>query len=314
MKTQTAALDELLKIHFLRPETALWRALDCEIFYRETNGLKLEGGLELGCGDGTLSFVNAGGKILNWDSFLEMKNSDQYNKSGLDVHDCSPFLSIVADDSNVRLSYDLAIDLKSTLVEKALRFKKLYKTGLAQDLNLPLPKKTQYPFVYSNILYWLDDIERAFKNIYACLQNGGRAYIYVPNENFKQRNWLYYQAPHQPPQSHLNFFDRGYNSLIHHCYSRKKWEEAFTAADLKVEKHIQYKSKQVSDIWNIGTRPIANLLISMANKLNSNDREETKFEWVQYHKAFFAPLIEVELDRAYEGTSDGDFHFFILRK
>ena len=53
-------LRELLNVYWLRPETALWRSIDIEIMKDfEINGKSLD----LGCGDGVLSFIRAGGKF-----------------------------------------------------------------------------------------------------------------------------------------------------------------------------------------------------------------------------------------------------------
>lgn len=306
-------LSELLKIHFLRPETALWRTLDCELFFQETANFSMHHGLELGCGDGTLSFILAGGRILNWDSFLENKRPAEFNE-GVDIHDCEPTLNMSVDDSQLRLSYDLAVDLKPALINKALRFSKLYKSGLAQDLNEKLSINRKFPFIFSNILYWLQDVSAMFQQIHSLLEENGKAYLFLPNANFKTRNWLYYSAPHAPPRAHLNFFDRGYNGLIHHCYESTKWESLMKSAGLKVEKRVTYMSSEVSDIWNIGTRPIAPLLISMANRLTDADRSKVTEEWVEYFRSFFTPLINEELTLAARDEADGMFHFFVVGK
>ena len=52
------------------------------------------------------------------------------------------------------------------------------------------------------------------------------------------------------------------------------------------------------DIWNVGTRPIAPLLINIANKLPAEDRLETKEEWIDYFLHFFQPIIEGEFGKS----------------
>jgi hypothetical protein len=52
-------LSQLLKIHWLRPETALWRTFDCMLM--ETYGDIKGRSIDLSCGEGTMSFVMAGG-------------------------------------------------------------------------------------------------------------------------------------------------------------------------------------------------------------------------------------------------------------
>lgn len=51
-------LKNFLNAYWLRPETALWRTLDVEAMrtFKVTSP-----SLDLGCGDGTFSFIRAGG-------------------------------------------------------------------------------------------------------------------------------------------------------------------------------------------------------------------------------------------------------------
>ena len=60
-------LKELLNVYWLRPETALWRALDIETM----KDFKVTGrSLDLGCGDGVLSFIRGGGKFdISFDDY-----------------------------------------------------------------------------------------------------------------------------------------------------------------------------------------------------------------------------------------------------
>ena len=51
-------LKNFLNAYWLRPETALWRTLDVEAM-RTFKGTSPS--LDLGCGDGTFSFIRAGG-------------------------------------------------------------------------------------------------------------------------------------------------------------------------------------------------------------------------------------------------------------
>jgi SAM-dependent methyltransferase len=297
----------------LKPRRLRRGGSHCEFFLRETRGERLVGGLELGCGDGTMSYILAGGMLTGWDTFMEMAHLDQYS-AGADIHNKAPTLKLNLDNTHLRVNYALGVDLKPTLVQKALRFSKLYDDGLAQDLNRPLEIDRQFPFLFSNILYWLDDLDSSLKNFAGALTVGGHAFFFVPNFNFKKKNWLYYSAPHEPPRDYLNFFDRGYAKLIHHCYTASEWERKFARAGLKVRSHIPYMSSRVTDVWNIGTRPIAPLLISMTQRLSASDREQVKQEWVKFFNQFFAPIIEAELNENFSSDDSYAFHFFNLEK
>ena len=77
-------LRRFLNAYWLRPETALWRTLD-------VNSMKnfkfVSPSLDLGCGDGTFSFLRAGGEFKDtFDVFLDVDNLDHFFEN-VDVYD-----------------------------------------------------------------------------------------------------------------------------------------------------------------------------------------------------------------------------------
>src|SRR5207302_1811207 len=118
-------------------------------------------------------------------------------------------------------------------------------------------------------------------------KKSGRLYLFVPNQHFKSKAWLYYKAPHTGAKAYLNYSDRGYNSLIQHCYSRPQWETLFRKSGFRVLSHKAYLSNPVMEIWNIGLRPISHLLIAMASHLRAVDRNAAKREWIKIFGKFF---------------------------
>jgi hypothetical protein len=54
-------LNKFLNAYWLRPESALWRTCDVE----SMKGFEFKApSLDLGCGDGTFSFLRAGGNLM----------------------------------------------------------------------------------------------------------------------------------------------------------------------------------------------------------------------------------------------------------
>lgn len=77
-------LRKFLNAYWLRPETAMWRTLDVESM---KNFDFISPSLDLGCGDGTFSFLRGGGEFLdNFDVFLDVDNLDQFFENK-DVYD-----------------------------------------------------------------------------------------------------------------------------------------------------------------------------------------------------------------------------------
>lgn len=304
-------LTQLLQIHWLRPETALWRSFDCLLMekYGDFSGCSVD----LGCGDGSMSFIMAGGSIYDYDVFMDVGQLQNYN-AGVDIYNRNPETALNIDLSNLRYSHEWGVDNKEALINKAKRLSTFYKNTLVFDLNKKLPFEDSYfDFAFSNVLYWLDDIDKTLLEWQRVLRKNGKLFLFVPNANFKEKAWLYYSAPHSGEKKYLNYFDRGYNQLIHHCYGTSQWEGIFQKDSFNVVHHHLYLTNPIMDIWNVGTRPIAPLLINMASMLSPESRGMVKAEWIDYFSHLFTPIIEGELERQVP-ESDAAFHFFVLEK
>lgn len=304
-------LNQLLNIHWLRPETALWRSFDCLLVERYAP--MLGKGIDLGCGDGTLSYIMAGGCINDYDVFRDVGQLQAFNK-GADIYNVDASAAMNVDHSGLRYRYDYGVDHKEGLIDKAGRLGGFYdKTGV-QDLNQPLPFETgSFDFAFSNILYWLDDMNIVLPEWHRILSDHGKLVLFVPGESFRQKAWLYYMAPHEGKHRYLNFFDRGYAQLIHHCYSTERWTSLYETHGFSVRRHRDYLTDPAMELWNIGTRPLAPLLINMSSRLSADERASCKAEWVEYFSDFLRPVIEGELD-SNAPEEQCAFHFFVLEK
>lgn len=269
--------------------------------------------VDLGCGDGTMSFVMAGGSIYGYDVFMDVGQLQNYN-DGADIYNQNPETPLNIDLSKLRYFYEWGVDHKEALVNKSKRFSKFYKNSLVFDLNEKLPfEDSHFDSAFSNVLYWLDDIDKTLLEWQRVLRKTGNLFLFVPNANFKEKAWLYYLAPHSGEKTYLNYFDRGYNQLIHHCYGTSQWEGIFQNDGFNVVHHLLYLTNPIMDIWNVGTRPIAPLLINMANMLSPESRGMAKAEWIDYFAHFFIPIIDGEFERKVP-ESEAAFHFFVLQK
>lgn len=303
-------LDELLPLFWLRPETALWRACDCLLM----ESVKLPGrSADLGCGDGTLSFVMAGGRFpKDYDVFKTVAKLRSYGR-GSDIFNAKARGALKTTTTGLHRRFSWAVDHKDGLISKAARLG-LYEKTLVHDLNKPLPFEVgSLDSAFSNILYWLEDADAVLKDWRRVLAAKGRLALFVPDHSFPDKAWLYYRAPHEGRFRHLNYLDRGYSPLIKHCYSAARWEKIFDRAGYRVVEHRPYLSDAVMDIWNVGTRPIAHLLIDMAGRLDASDRLRARKLWVDFFTGFFSPILRDEMKRRpREGTAA--FHFYVLEK
>ena len=301
-------LNQLLPIFWLRPETALWRSIDCMLMDKEQPKGR---GVDFGCGDGMLSYIMAGGKVADYDVFANVSGLSSF-AGGADIYNSRVRVKPVVDSSALRYVYACGVDHKPGLIEKAGQCGRFYGELLVRDLNKPLAfGGPGFDWGFSNILYWLNDAAGALGGWGRAIRKGGRLYLFVPNEHFKNKAWLYYKAPHRGRKSYLNFFDRGYNPLVRHYYSGAKWEALFKKSGFGVVSHKPCLSDPVMDVWNIGTRPVSHLLIGMANRLRKSDRTAAKREWTEFFRKFFEPIIEREIGRRQRDASCA-FHFYIL--
>jgi SAM-dependent methyltransferase len=268
----TQYLGQLLSIHWLRPETALWRTFDCLLMHPYVFGGKAA---DLGCGDGTLSYVMAGGRIPTYDAYGQVTAVKDY-REGADIYNMTVEEEnvLALDNSALRYSYTYGIDHKEGLISKARQLRGFYEQTIVHDLNKPLSlEEGCFSAAFSNVLYWLDDLDAILADWARILTRSGRLFLFVPNKCFKEKAWFYYLAPHTGDKRYYNFFDRGYNTLIKHCYTMQEWEVLFLHNGFHIVQHEKYLTDPVMDIWNIGMRPIAPLLINMSSNLLNEKKE-----------------------------------------
>ncbi|MCK4830748.1 methyltransferase type 11, partial [bacterium] len=148
-KSRGSALKTLLNVYWLRPETALWRAIDLMQLshYEVTRPM-----LDLGCGDGIFSFIAMGGEFgPGFDMFRAVKDSREFFK-GDDIYDYSTEELIKKDIvTPPRQKIDVGLDWKQNLLKKASELD-LYELLVEHDANYPLPfADGQFDTIFSNI-------------------------------------------------------------------------------------------------------------------------------------------------------------------
>jgi hypothetical protein len=78
--------------------------------------------------------------------------------------------------------------------------------------------------------------------------------------------------------------------------SRSEWERRFAAAGLAVEQVHTIASRTHAQIWDIGLRPLAPLLVRMANGLTRRDRSAIKRDWIELCLDLLAPMCRFDFD------------------
>jgi len=307
-----SSFDELLNAYWLRPETALWRELDI----RAMHGFEFKSpSLDIGCGDGLFSFIRAGGRMsADFDAFKYLANLDKFYENA-DVFDA--FMGEGPNKVITTPSYkiDMGFDHKENLLKKS-QMLGLYIRTKQGDANARLPfEDNSFNSIFSNVVYWLEDIPSVMAEIARILQPGGRVCLMLPNKTLPEYsfyNQLYVKTGN-PKWEFLQKIDRGrFADNIRHARPAAEWEEIFKRVGLKIHSHKRHLSKVTIQIWDIGFRPLFPLLKKITDKIDPQEIVDIKAEWIDTLKMFLEPLLDIDADNI-EGFEPA-FHCYILEK
>ena len=271
--------------------------------------------LDIGGGDGLLSFVRAGGKFEPlFDAFQSMKNMDNYF-DGEDVwnyYDESLKPKIIKQPT---YKIDYILDHKQALLDKAKTLN-LYNNFIQHDANEKLPfEDNKFNTIYSNIVYWLDKPAETFKEIFRILKKDGECCLFLPNStysDFSFYNELYLKTGNEDFEF-LKFLDRGNLSEIKSAKSYNEWKKLIEDSGLSIKEHRMHLSKTVMQIWHIGLRPIFPLLLDMVNSIDDEKKLATiKEGWIKTFKMMLEPI--AQMDDKLNQNEEHAFHMFILKK
>lgn len=307
-------LKNFLNAYWLRPETALWRTLDVE----SMKGFEFAApSLDLGCGDGTFSFIRGGGVYRDdFDVFWDVKCLDEY-WSNTDVYDSydTQMEKREAVEKKADHVIDAGMDFKGNLLRKAEKLG-LYRRFINADANEILPFENEsFQSVFSNIIYWLDDPEKVFKEIYRILRHDGTCCVMLPDITFLETSFYYslYEKAGLKQFEFLRLIDRGrITENIKVVKSYAEWKNIIENAGLEIQDCIPHLSKTLLRIWDIGLRPIFPMLKKMTAQIEKNSLMEIKKEWIDLFLKIGYPIIEN--DRMLAHDSEFCFFCFILRK
>jgi len=305
-------LKQLLNVFWLRPETALWREIDI----RTMKSFEMQSpSLDLGCGDGTFSFIRAGGEFdRSFDAFRSVTQLDQFFQN-VDIFDSYDESLSSAVTKPPKYQIDVGFDHKINLLKKAGQIG-LYRALKQGDANQPLPfPDASFNSVFSNIVYWLDSPEFAISEISRIMKPGAVACLMLPNSTLPQfsfYNQLYVKGG-DPRWKFLEMLDRGrFADNIRQAKSLAEWQAMFKQGGLEIERHHTHLSKLAIQTWDIGLRPLFPVLLEMANELPADKLIFIKDKWMQTMLAFIEPIIKI--DKEIPGGEEPAFHCFELRK
>ena len=95
--------------------------------------------------------------------------------------------------------------------------------------------------------------------------------------------------------------------------TRRDWERRFTRAGLEIVDAEPFVTRTHAHIWDIGLRPIAPLLVRMANALTPETRAEIKRDWTALFMELLDPICRPDFD-LFESRSEPAEMQYVLRR
>jgi SAM-dependent methyltransferase len=206
--------------------------------------------------------------------------------------------------------FSCALDAKRNLLRQAQPLG-LYDRLVLADANRDLPFRTgAFRTVFSNILYWLDDPEHAFREVARILAPDGVAMLCLQDPRFREYCWTYNWPQAGPAAVLLRTLNRGRDACSKWTVTLAQLRDLARRSGLALVEHRYYLSPLTLRAWDIGLRPLSPVLIRVMNSLDEPARAGAKAEWLSIVGPFMAEL--AELDR---GSRDqGGYHFACLEK
>jgi SAM-dependent methyltransferase len=296
-------LEAHLNVWWLRPESVVWDTVASNLIRRSPFA---NPALDLGTGNGIFSFITAGGRFgLNFDWFAHC-TAETIGKAG-DIYNVAPSV-LPSITRTPDYSFDLGSDLNSNLLRQASMLG-LHRNLAQHDANQGLPFKSgQFASIFSNILYWLNDLDNSLLECSRVLRRDGLAAFCIPDPSFlvfcESYRWKTLSS------EYLRLLNSGRDASIRWTATPKEFARCCKAAGLEIVSSKSYLRRRTLALWDIGLRPVSRPLIGMVSRLNSADRATFKQEWMETVRPLLSALVNEEL----ESNEEGGFNFIVVRK
>jgi len=280
-------LKELCNVYWARPENAFGIARCMQLLDK----MELKSpSLDLMCGHGIWSFIKAGGDFdYDFDCYQDVIKLEEYKK-GADIqnHFSENYKPNILRKPQYKIDFGLDWKENNLKKSKALNF---YKNLILEDCNNKLSfEDGKFETIFSNTIYWVDDINNILSELNRILKNDGKIYLinYLPPMN----NYMSFYKKQKFPNSWIDLVDRNRSVENKHIFTKKEWEQLFAKHGFKIVEYKPTHSQLFAHFWNIGLRPLAGYIISMSKKLSKKEYYELKKKWVNTLFEFFSPYLQ----------------------
>ena len=299
-------LRRFLNCYWLRPENAFWMALRSKVLGQA--GF-VEPCVDLSCGDGIFSFLHAGGEFApEFDVFCSVGHLGKVKNEHADMFDHV--------DENYRPPIvrrpecmSVGTDWKQALLDKAAVLGFFEKLVL-HDNNTPLPfEDDSFASIHCNSAYWISAIDLFLREMCRITKPGGKVVLSVKLDAVK--SYTLEKHREQLGDNWLKIIGRGRFESWPSVGDADTWSRRFEAAGLRIDKAIPFITRTHAHIWDIGLRPIAPMLVKMANSLTPETRSEIKAEWVDLFCELLEPVCREDFDLFAESSEPAEILYVL---
>ncbi len=295
----SSRLRRFLNCYWLRPENAFWMSLRSQAL----DAFEFDGpAIDISCGDGVFSFLHAGGDFdCEFDVFHEVGHLDRVRDAFADMfdHTTGIYSPQVTTPPNWRM--DIGTDIKPNMLLKACTLD-FYESLVEHDNNQVMPfENDSFTTVHCNSAYWVANHERFMSEVARITRSGGRVLLSVKLDSMRNYNLSAHKA--KLSQRWLDIIGRGRIESWPSLCDDETWKQRFKSAGLEIVSRTPFITRTHAHIWDIGLRPIAPLLVRMANNLSADTRREIKSDWIELLDELLAPLNQPSFD-LFAGESD----------
>lgn len=281
-----------LSAYWLRPENALWMTLR-SMALSEVEWARPS--LDVCCGDGVFTYLHLGGVFEDdFDVFTSVGKLDKVTHQHADMFDHADDHYRPGIISPAFLTVDVGTDHKQTLLTKASRLH-LYDQLEEHDGNRTFPFEGEtFQTVYCNAAYWIHEIDSFLKELGRITQRQGHIILQVKLDSMDRYNLSSLAEMLGGPC--LDIIGRGRVDCWPTLTDRSSWEKRFARAGLDILKATPFVTRTHAHLWDIGLRPIAPMLIKMAQAIDPQTRSDIKQEWIELFLELLGPLCDPDLD------------------
>jgi SAM-dependent methyltransferase len=266
---------------------------------------------DLCCGDGLFSFLHRGGELdPAFDVFWPTAAAQEALPAGRDMFDhhsdaYAPPIRVPAAEP-----VDLGTDVKPSLLSKASRLN-LYGRLVRHDHNEPLPfASASFRFVYCNAAYWVRNIDAFLRELGRIVEPGGKVVLHVKLDAFHKVSLNAHRRVLGP-----RFLERIVGDRLRSwptLAGRRTWESRFRSARLVIDGEAPFITETHLRLWEVGLRPIAPLLMRMANAIDAKTRAAIKQEWVALLIDLTAPFCDPGFSLSGSASEPGEIQYVLV--